>query len=106
VDGKLLLCSGIEHARALAEQFTQSCIKAAAIWGDEPEKWKDLLLEQIEKEIFKLFVMPTFLIEGLMMLITSVALNLRPTLSPLLAEQRGGRALDLIGMIGQTSNNN
>jgi superfamily II DNA or RNA helicase/GNAT superfamily N-acetyltransferase len=88
-------CAGIDHAKALAEQFNARGIKAAAIYGSEPEKWKALLLDQYRQGKIQVLCNADLLIEGFDDVKTSVILNLRPTLSPRLAEQRGGRALRL-----------
>ncbi len=88
-------CAGIEHARALAELFNYNGIRAAAVSSRQNDTERRKLIEQYQRGEIQVLCNADLLIEGFNDVKTSVILNLRPTLSPRLAEQRGGRALRL-----------
>jgi ATP-dependent helicase IRC3 len=39
-------CAGIDHAKALAEEFVRNGIEAAAVWGDDPDRAEKLKMHR------------------------------------------------------------
>lgn len=88
-------CQGVQHAKDLAEIFKQAGIKAAVIHGEQNIGEQMRLKRQFESGEIMVLCNSDILIEGFDEPSASVCLNLRPTLSPVVAEQRGGRVLRL-----------
>ncbi|OGN17043.1 MAG: hypothetical protein A3C88_02490 [Candidatus Yanofskybacteria bacterium RIFCSPHIGHO2_02_FULL_50_12] len=88
-------CQGVQHALDLAQVFVQAGIPAAAIHGKQKVKEQLDLLRKFRKGEVKVLCNSDILIEGFDEPSASVCLNLRPTLSTVVAEQRGGRILRL-----------
>lgn len=88
-------CAGVAHAEALAQLFNENGIKAGFISSYQTDKTQREVLEKYKRGEIQVICNADILIEGFNDVKTSVILNLRPTLSPRLAEQRGGRALRL-----------
>lgn len=86
-------CVGIKHAGKMAELFREAGISAGVISGNNTDKEKEKLLEQFKNGEIKVLCNADILIRGFDEPRASVCLNLRPTLSAELAEQRGGRVL-------------
>lgn len=88
-------CCGVSHATALAEEFNSAGVSAAVVFGNQsPTEQKEIMRKYAIGEILVL-CNADLLIEGFDEPRASVCFNLRPTLSPVVAEQRGGRVLRL-----------
>lgn len=88
-------CIGVKHAEAVANEFNKQGVSAAVVSGSTPKKEQDRLLKQFHNGEIMVLCNADLLIEGFDEKQVSVCLNLRPTRSKVLAEQRGGRALRL-----------
>lgn len=88
-------CCGIEHAKNLANLFNKNGVSAAVISGNTPRNELEAIIEKYEKGEILVLCNSDILIEGFDEPRASVCLNLRPTTSPVVAEQRGGRVLRL-----------
>jgi superfamily II DNA or RNA helicase len=88
-------CVGVEHAEAVAREFSAQGVPAAAIYGTLPRARKKELLAQFHNGEIKVLCNADLLIQGFDEKQASVCLNLRPTRSKIVTEQRGGRVLRL-----------
>ncbi len=88
-------CVGVDHARALASEFNEQGISAAVISGETSEKVREEILRDYKEGKIKMLCNADLLIEGFNEKQASVCLNLRPTKSIVIAEQRAGRVLRL-----------
>lgn len=88
-------CAGIKHAEVLAKLFNDHGIPAAAVSGDQPHGQRKKILRAYHEGKIKVLCNAKLLTQGFDEPRVSVCLNLRPTLSPVEAEQRGGRVLRL-----------
>lgn len=88
-------CVGVEHAKHVANAFQNSDIPAAAIWGEMPTADKKELFKKYKSGEIKVLCNADLLVEGFDDCEVCLCINLRPTRSPVMAEQRGGRALRL-----------
>lgn len=88
-------CCGVDHAKNLSDMFNASGVPAGVIYGKQPKKEQEKLVEQYESGEILVLCNADILIEGFDEPRASVCLNLRPTVSPVVAEQRGGRVLRL-----------
>ena len=89
----LAYCIGIDHARDFANLCNKEGISAAWVCGETPDgELRDILKKFLRGEI-RVLANADLLIEGFDAPRAAVCLNLRPTLSLVLAEQRGGRVL-------------
>jgi superfamily II DNA or RNA helicase len=99
-------CTGVQHAKDVAELFQKNGVKAIAVYGDMLIDEKNRILGYVDKEGVRhpsmietgevqVITNAKLLIEGFDEQSISVALNLDPTMSTTKAEQRGGRALRL-----------
>lgn len=88
-------CAGVQHAKDLAKLFNEEGIPAAAISGKTPDKEQEKLIEQFHNGEIKVLCNADILIAGFDEQRASVCLNLKPTRSRVVAEQRGGRVLRL-----------
>jgi superfamily II DNA or RNA helicase len=86
-------CIGVKHASAVAEAFNKSGVTAAHISGEMTEKVQQSLLARFKKGELKILCNADILIAGFDEPKASICLNLRPTRSRVVAEQRGGRVL-------------
>src|SRR5690606_19366160 len=84
-----------DHARALASEFNEQGISAAVISGETSEKVRKEILRDYKEGRIKMLCNADLLIEGFNEKQASVCLNLRPTKSIVIAEQRAGRVLRL-----------
>lgn len=89
----LVFCSGIEHARTVSRLFAKNGIPAGFISGKMRQKEQLEILSQFRKGEIKVLCSADLLTRAYDEPRASVCLNLRPTFSPVLAEQRGGRVL-------------
>lgn len=88
-------CNSVSHATNLARQFSEEGVPAAVISGKQSRKAQQELLQKYKTGEIKVLCNADILIEGFDEPQASVCFNLRPTLSPIIAEQRGGRVLRL-----------
>jgi len=88
-------CTNIQHAEDMTNKFLQHGISAETINGDLTKKQKTEILERFRSGETSVLCNADLLIEGFDEASCNVCLNLRPTLSPIVAEQRGGRVLRL-----------
>ncbi|TAN57005.1 DEAD/DEAH box helicase [Patescibacteria group bacterium] len=86
-------CVSIVHAEALARYFSDSEIKAAAIHCDTPHKIRQEIIRKFNHGELDILCSRDVLIEGWDSGRVAVALNLRPTYSWVLAEQRACRVV-------------
>lgn len=96
-DGQLAVayCVGVKHAENLAKIFNDSGIPAVAISGDTSVTEQEEIFKKYETGEIKVLCNADLLIAGFDEPQASVCLNLRPTKSLVVAEQRGGRVLRL-----------
>lgn len=94
-DGKTAVayCVGIKHSEKMAQLFREAGVPAGFISGKNTEKEQRELLRKFKTGEIKILCNADILIEGFDEPRASVCLNLRPTLSLIVAEQRGGRVL-------------
>jgi superfamily II DNA or RNA helicase len=88
-------CQGVKHAMDLSEAFKNAGIAAEVIYGEQNIRQQMELKRKFESGEIQVLCNSDILIEGFDEPTASVCLNLRPTLSPVVAEQRGGRVLRL-----------
>ena len=91
----VVYCAGVDHADTMAKLFQESGIPAEVISGKTNKKDKEAILERFRSGDTKILCNADILIEGFDDKNVSVCLNLRPTMSAVVAEQRGGRVLRL-----------
>ncbi len=89
----IVYCASIKHAEDVARMFQNNGVPADFISGKNTEKEKQAILERYNTRERRVLCNADILIEGFDEPQASVCLNLRPTLSLVLAEQRGGRVL-------------
>lgn len=88
-------CAGVRHAEKIAEDFRNNDISAAVISGKTKKAELEILLQQFKRGEISVLCNSDILIAGFDEKKASVCFNLRPTMSPIVAEQRGGRVLRL-----------
>lgn len=88
-------CITIKHAQELAQLFRDSGISAGHISGKQSKKEQEETLQQFRSGQIKVLCNADILIEGFDEPKASVCLNVRPTLSVVVAQQRAGRVLRL-----------
>ncbi len=86
-------CAGVKHAETMAQLFNERGIATAVVHGKQRRKEQETILEKHKNGEIKVICNSDILIEGFDEPRASVCLNLRPTRSPVVAEQRGGRVL-------------
>ena len=86
-------CVGIKHAEAVAKVFSERGIVATVISGKTQNS--EEILKKFKNGEIKVLCNADILIAGFDEPRASVCFNLRPTLSRVVAEQRGGRVLRL-----------
>ena len=89
----IVYCAGIEHARHIAERFQDQGIAALAVWGNMLKGELAKALEDFADRTVRVICNADLLIEGFNDREASLCVNLRPTRSAVIAEQRGGRVL-------------
>lgn len=94
-NGKLAVafCAGVLHATTLAQQFNEQDVAAAVISGEDSEKNQQDLRDKFQRGEIKVLCNADILVTGFDEPKAAVCLNLRPTRSRVVAEQRGGRVL-------------
>ncbi|MDO8498409.1 MAG: DEAD/DEAH box helicase [bacterium] len=88
-------CVSIAHAQEVARVFNEAGIPAAAIWSDQDKDERRRILEAYGRGEIKVLTNVNVLTEGFDDPQAALCLNLRPTLSKVVAKQRGGRVLRL-----------
>ncbi len=88
-------CVNIVHAESLAKCFAERNIAVAAISGKNTQAQRRQILTAFREGSVKVLCNADVLIHGFDERRASVCFNLRPTLSRVIAEQRGGRVLRL-----------
>ncbi len=91
----VVYCVGVEHARAAAAEFNKKGIAAAAISGKTNKDEQKRILDLFHDGKIKVLCNADLLIAGFDEPRASLCINLRPTRSRVVAEQRGGRVLRL-----------
>lgn len=91
----IVYANSIQHVSDVVMTFMHAGIEARGIHGKTPKKLQKKILEDYHNKKFDVLVNCDLLIEGFDEPRVSVCLNLRPTQSFVLAEQRGGRVLRL-----------
>ena len=92
-------CNGVVHAIALANDFNQDFkaaglrYKAASFTGEDSPTVRHKKLRDLRKGRIKILIGDELLITGIDVPSICFVLNVSPTLSPVVAEQRGSRAL-------------
>lgn len=96
-DGKsaIAFCTSVAHAEEAAEIFNESGVPSAAVSGSLSRKEQARILEEYRSGKIKVLFNADLLIEGFDAEIASVCLNMAPTGSLIVAEQRAGRAFRL-----------
>ncbi|MFA6602065.1 MAG: DEAD/DEAH box helicase family protein [Candidatus Paceibacterota bacterium] len=88
-------CVGVEHAQAVADLFNHRGISASVISGKTPSKEQGRILKDFKAKKIKILCNADLLIAGFDEPEATICLNLRPTRSLVVAEQRGGRVIRL-----------
>lgn len=86
-------CVSVKHAEDLASRFREKGISAEVISGYQPREEQFEVLNRFRSGFIKVLCNADILIEGFDDPHVNVCLNLRPTISPVIAEQRAGRVL-------------
>ena len=96
-DGELAVayCMGVKHAEEVAVLCRENGIPSASINGKTAKAEQKDIIERFKSGEIKVLCNADLLIAGFDEEKASVCLNLRPTLSAIVAEQRGGRVLRL-----------
>ena len=91
----VVYCSGVEHAKKISELFNEQGVSAAYISGYQNKDERQKIIDDFKEGKIKVICNADILIEGFNEKRASVCINLRPTLSRVVTEQRGGRVLRL-----------
>lgn len=94
-ESAVVYCASVKHAREVANLFRQRGISVEAIWGSMNRNRRAKFVESFRKGEIQVLCNMQVLTEGFDAPNASVCINLRPTLSAVVAEQRGGRILRL-----------
>lgn len=93
----IAFCSGVDHAKKLAEDFREKAISAVAIWGNDPEREEKLRCFKnnlpYDGQNIQILTGADLVVQGLDIRDLEVGFLLAPTCSPVVAEQRIGRLL-------------
>lgn len=89
----VVYCVGVKHAETVAELFNTAGTSATYIEGNMSEGQRKQILKDYHDGKIKVLFSADLLIVGFDEQSASVCLNLRPTRSQVVAEQRGGRVL-------------
>ena len=95
LDGKtaIVFCTGIDHAKEVAEEFSQAGIPSAPIDGTMKDSEQEYLLSQLDKAEIKCLMSADLIGEGVDVPTVNGAIMLRPTKSVVVFLQQAGRAL-------------
>lgn len=91
----VIFCAGVAHAEHVAQSFNEQEIKAGVISGYMDQGEKEEVQKKFKKGEFQVLCNSDILIESFDEPRASVCINLRPTMSAVVAEQRSGRVLRL-----------
>lgn len=91
----IIYANSVQHVSDVVATFVAAGIDARGIHGRILKKKREKILEDYHLGVFNVLVNCDLLIEGFDEPRVSVCMNLRPTQSVVLAEQRGGRVLRL-----------
>ncbi len=91
----VVYCVSIRHAREVAALFNAEGIPAAAVWSNQDRNERKAVMDAYRKGEIKVLTNVNILTEGFDDPEAALCLNLRPTLSRVVAKQRGGRVLRL-----------
>ena len=94
-DRAVVYCCGVEHAKKVSELFNEQGTPSAFVSGYQDNNERQKVLSDFKSGKIKVLCNADILIEGFNEKRASVCINLRPTLSRVVAEQRGGRVLRL-----------
>lgn len=88
-------CAGVDHSEEIAEMLTDIFgeNRALAVSGETPKRDLEKILRMHREGKLPILVNADLLIEGFDSPSTQLAMMLRPTRSPIIAEQTGGRIL-------------
>lgn len=86
-------CVSVKHAEDLANYFNQAGIPAGVVSSHQNYSEQEEILSRFRSGELKVICNADILIEGFDDPRVTVCLNLRPTASPVVAEQRAGRVL-------------
>jgi RNA polymerase sigma factor (sigma-70 family) len=84
-------CVSRDHARRIAKMFNERKVSASYIGGDLSDNEIEIILTNYRNGKIKMLCNADILVEGFDETEAEVCLNARPTLSKVVAEQRGGR---------------
>lgn len=88
-----VFCAGVDHATAQASRFEDEGVPAAVISGRNSLKEQESILKQFRSGQLKVLCSADLLTTGINEPKVEVCINARPTMSIVMAEQRGGRPL-------------
>jgi len=94
-DKSVVYCVGVSHSEHVAERFRKEGIPAVMVSGKTPEGELKEILKKFASGEIKVLCNADLLIEGFDDEDVRVCINLRPTRSQVVSEQRGGRVLRL-----------
>lgn len=94
-DPAVVYCVSVKHAQDVARLFRERGIHAEAIWGNMDSSKRGEFVNAFKNGGIPVLCSVQVLSEGFDAPNASVCINLRPTLSAVVAEQRGGRVLRL-----------
>jgi DNA repair protein RadD len=89
----ILFCTGVEHAKAMAAELMFLGINAACVHGETPQAERDAMLEAYKDGRLRCLTNANVLTTGFDAPGTDLIGFLRPTLSPNLYVQMGGRGM-------------
>lgn len=97
VDGKtgIVFCTGIDHAKEVAQEFNDAGIPSAAIDGTMDDKEQDRLMRSLAAGSIKLLMSADLIGEGVDVPSINCVFMLRPTESVVIFLQQAGRVLRL-----------
>ncbi len=89
----VVYCVGVEHAKLMADKFYEAGVPATYISGAMDDEKQQQILDGYASGKYKVLCNADILVAGFNEPKASVCLNLRPTRSRVVAEQRAGRVL-------------
>lgn len=89
----VVYCGGREHGKEMMRVFVKNGIKAAYIDGETDQDTREIIFSQFKHGDLEVLCNAEVLIEGFDEPEAEVCINAAPTLSRVVAEQRGGRVL-------------
>lgn len=89
----VVYCSGRQHGKDITTTFLERDIPASYIDGETSDAEREKIFSQFKKGEVKVLCNPEVLIEGFDEPEAEICINASPTLSRVVAEQRGGRVL-------------